>query len=80
EYAVDLEWAPPEAYGEIRTYELYLDGKMTTTIAWGDEPPTERATYQYTTSETRGTMHAITLRAHLADGKWGDFSDPLTVV
>ncbi|MCG7528607.1 fibronectin type III domain-containing protein [Streptomyces sp. OfavH-34-F] len=80
EYTVYLEWAPPRADGEIRTYQLYLDGKMTTTIAWGAEPPTERATYEYTTTEPRGTGHAITLRAQLPDGKWGDFSEPLTVV
>ncbi|MFD7864129.1 fibronectin type III domain-containing protein [Streptomyces sp. NPDC057682] len=80
EYAVDLDWAQPETDGEVTTYELYLDGRMTTTIVWGIAPPAGRATYQYTTAEPRGTRHVVTLRAKMPDGKWGAFSAPLTVV
>ncbi|MEU9092190.1 fibronectin type III domain-containing protein [Streptomyces sp. NPDC048428] len=80
EYAVDLDWKQPETGGEIPAYQLYLDGRLTTTIVWGGEPPVGRASYRLTVSEPRGTRHSMKIRARLPDGKWGDFSAARTVV
>lgn len=80
EYAVDLDWKQPETGGKIPAYQLYLDGRLTTTIVWGGEPPAGRASYRLTLSEPRGTRHSMKIRAKLPDGKWGDFSAARTVV
>ncbi|MER5278711.1 fibronectin type III domain-containing protein [Streptomyces sp. NPDC002809] len=80
EYAVDLDWKQPETGGEIPAYQLYLDGRLTTTIVWGGEPPVGRASYRLTVGEPRGTRHSMKIRARLPDGKWGDFSAARTVV
>ncbi len=45
-YVLDLSWDQPETGGSIPAYELYLNGKLTTTIVWGGTPPTGRATYR----------------------------------
>lgn len=79
-YVVGLSWDQPEVGGVIPAYELYLDGKPTTTIVWGGTPPKGRATYELTLTEPRGTRHSVKLRAKLPDGKWGDFSAQRTLV
>lgn len=80
EYAVDLDWKQPETGGEIPAYQLYLDGRLTTTIVWGGSPPEGRAKYRLTVSDPRGTRYSMKIRAKLPDGKWGDFSAARTVV
>ncbi|MDJ0462573.1 fibronectin type III domain-containing protein [Streptomyces sp. H27-C3] len=80
ERGIDLEWAPPGAGGEIREHQLYLNGKLVTTIVWGADPPKGKATYRFTVNEPVGTRYSIKLRAKLPDGKWGDFSAQRTVV
>ncbi|MEW1691162.1 fibronectin type III domain-containing protein [Streptomyces sp. NPDC091265] len=80
EYAVDLDWKQPETGGVIPAYQLYLDGRLTTTIVWGGKPPTGRASYRLTVSDPRGTRYSMKIRAKLPDGKWGDFSAQRTVV
>lgn len=79
-YAVDLDWEQPETGGAIPAYQLYLNGRLTTTIVWGGEPPTGRANYRLTVTDPRGTRYAMKIRAKLPDGKWGDFSAVRTVV
>ncbi|HET6861067.1 MAG TPA: fibronectin type III domain-containing protein [Streptomyces sp.] len=80
ERGIDLEWAPPRAGGEVREHQLYLNGRLVTTIVWGAEPPKGKATYRFTVTEPAGTRYSIKLRAKLPDGKWGDFSAQRTVV
>ncbi|MFG2406483.1 fibronectin type III domain-containing protein [Streptomyces brevispora] len=80
EYVVDLDWKQPETGGEIPAYQLYLDGRLTTTIVWGGKPPTGRASYRLTVSDPRGTRYSMKIRAKLPDGKWGDFSAQRTVM
>lgn len=80
EYAVDLDWKQPETGGQIPAYQLYLNGRLTTTIVWGGEPPAGRASYRLTVTDPRGTRYAMKIRAKLPDGKWGDFSAARTVV
>ncbi|WP_327172852.1 fibronectin type III domain-containing protein [Streptomyces sp. NBC_01336] len=80
EYAVDLDWEQPETGGKIPAYQLYLDGRLTTTIVWGGEPPVGRASYRLTVTDPRGTRYSMKIRAKLPDGKWGDFSAARTVV
>ncbi|MEU3223926.1 fibronectin type III domain-containing protein [Streptomyces sp. NPDC006976] len=79
-YAVDLDWEQPETGGAIPAYQLYLNGRLTTTIVWGGEPPAGRANYRLTVTDPRGTRYAMKIRAKLPDGKWGDFSAVRTVV
>ncbi|MFF3552088.1 fibronectin type III domain-containing protein [Streptomyces tsukubensis] len=78
--SVDLSWLPPKAEGEIASHELYLNGKLATTIVWGGEPPAGKATYTMTVTDPPGTRYSVKLRAKLPDGKWGDFSAQRTVV
>ncbi len=80
EYVVDLSWDQPDTGGEIPAYQLFLNGRMTTTIVWGGTPPAGRATYRLTVSDPPGTRYSVKLRAKLPDGKWGDFSAQRTVV
>ncbi|MBT2509874.1 fibronectin type III domain-containing protein [Streptomyces sp. ISL-98] len=78
---IDLAWTPPRTGEEaVREYQLFLNGKLATTIVWGAAPPTGTATYRFTVSEPAGTRFSIKLRAKLPDGKWGDFSAQRTVV
>ncbi|MFH8882663.1 fibronectin type III domain-containing protein [Streptomyces californicus] len=79
-YALDLSWDQPETGGSIPAYELYLNGKLTTTIVWGGTPPAGRATYRLDLADPAGTRYSVKLRAKLPDGKWGDFSAQRTVV
>nr|WSW65947.1 fibronectin type III domain-containing protein [Streptomyces sp. NBC_00995] len=80
EYVVDLDWKQPQTGGKIPAYQLYLDGRLTTTIVWGGEPPAGRARYRLTVTDPRGTRYSMKIRARLPDGKWGDFSAARTVV
>ncbi|MFE9456759.1 fibronectin type III domain-containing protein [Streptomyces californicus] len=79
-YTLDLSWDQPETGGSIPAYELYLNGKLTTTIVWGGTPPAGRATYRLDLADPAGTRYSVKLRAKLPDGKWGDFSAQRTVV
>ncbi|WP_299538937.1 fibronectin type III domain-containing protein [uncultured Streptomyces sp.] len=78
-FVVGLSWDQPETGGTIPAYELYLDGKPTTTIVWGGTPPKGRAGYELTLTEPAGARHSVKLRAKLPDGTWGDFSAQRTV-
>ncbi|MFI9630663.1 fibronectin type III domain-containing protein [Streptomyces sp. NPDC052042] len=80
EYAIDLDWEQPRTGGEIPAYQLYMDGRLTTTIVWGATPPAGRAHYRLTVTEPSGTRYSLKVRAKLPDGKWGDFSAQRTVV
>ncbi|MFE6930689.1 fibronectin type III domain-containing protein [Streptomyces sp. NPDC057699] len=80
EFLVDLSWDQPDTGGTIPAYQLFLDGKLTTTIVWGGTPPTGRATYRLTLTDPPGTRYSLKLRPKLPDGKWGDFSAQRTVV
>ncbi|MFC9242595.1 fibronectin type III domain-containing protein [Streptomyces sp. NPDC057136] len=80
ESVVGLSWDQPDTGGEIPAYELFLNGKMTTTIVWGGTPPKGRATYRLTLSDPPGTRYSLKIRAKLPDGTWGDFSAQRTVV
>ncbi|MFE7429022.1 fibronectin type III domain-containing protein [Streptomyces sp. NPDC057545] len=80
EYAIDLDWEQPETGGEIPAYQLFMDGRPTTTIVWGSTPPAGRAHYRLTVTDPRGTRYSLKIRAKLPDGKWGDFSAQRTVV
>ncbi|MEU9357194.1 fibronectin type III domain-containing protein [Streptomyces sp. NPDC048301] len=80
EFLVDLSWDQPDTDGTIPAYQLFLNGKLTTTIVWGGTPPAGRATYQLTLSDPPGTRYSLKIRPKLPDGKWGDFSAQRTVV
>ncbi|MFE7617078.1 fibronectin type III domain-containing protein [Streptomyces sp. NPDC057496] len=80
EYAIDLDWEQPETGGEIPAYQLFMNGRLTTTIVWGGAPPEGRASYRLTVSDPRGTRYSLKIRAKLPDGKWGDFSAQRTIV
>ncbi|GGV83232.1 hydrolase [Streptomyces gelaticus] len=80
EYAIDLDWKQPETGGEIPAYQLFVGGRLTTTIVWGATPPAGRASYRLTVDDPRGTRYSMKIRAKLPDGKWGDFSAQRTVV
>ncbi|WP_326700764.1 fibronectin type III domain-containing protein [Streptomyces sp. NBC_01754] len=80
EFVVDLSWDQPETGGTVPAYQLFLNGKMTTTIVWGGTPPAGRAGYELTLSDPPGTRYSVKLRPKLPDGKWGDFSAQRTVV
>ncbi|GLF97966.1 fibronectin type III domain-containing protein [Streptomyces yaizuensis] len=78
--SIELSWKPPQADGAIESHELYLNGKLATTIVWGAMPTGDTATYTMTVTDPPGTRYSVKLRAKLPDGKWGDFSAQRTVV
>ncbi|WP_405603417.1 fibronectin type III domain-containing protein [Streptomyces sp. NBC_01410] len=77
---IDLSWTPPQTGGPVKEHQLFLNGKLATTIVWGAQPPAGTAAYTITVTEKPGTRYSIKLRAKLPDGKWGDFSAQRTVV
>ncbi|MET8939702.1 fibronectin type III domain-containing protein [Streptomyces rubiginosohelvolus] len=79
-FTLDLSWDQPDTGGTIPAYELYMNGKLTTTVVWGGTPPKGRATYRLDLPDPAGTRYSVKLRAKLPDGKWGDFSAQRTVV
>ncbi|MFI8962355.1 fibronectin type III domain-containing protein [Streptomyces sp. NPDC053493] len=79
--SVTLTWTPPRTGATpVKEHQLYLNGTFATTIVWGAEPPPGPVTYTLTVPATPGVPYALTLRARLPDGTWGDFSAPCTVV
>jgi chitodextrinase len=78
--SVDLTWTPPKTDEPVKAHELYLNGKLATTIVWGAQPPAGTAAYTLTVTDKPGTRYSIKLRAKLPDGKWGDFSAQRTVI
>ncbi|MFE3093390.1 fibronectin type III domain-containing protein [Streptomyces sp. NPDC059248] len=77
---IELSWLPPDIGGAVKSHELYLNGRLGTTIVWGAEPPDGRATYTMVVTDPPGTRYSVKIRAKLPDGKWGDFSAQRTVV
>ncbi|MET7617379.1 fibronectin type III domain-containing protein [Streptomyces sp. NPDC005408] len=77
---IDLTWTPPRTGGPVKEHQLFLNGKLATTIVWGAAPPAGTAAYTITVTDKPGTRYSIKLRAKLPDGKWGDFSAQRTVV
>lgn len=77
---LELRWTQPRTGGEVKEYQLYLNGKFATTIAWGAPPEPGPVTYTLSVTEPPGTRYSVKLRAKLPDGKWGDFSAQRTVV
>jgi chitodextrinase len=74
-----LRWTQPRTGGEVKEYQLHLNGRFATTIAWGAPPPPGPVTYTLDLTEPPGTRYHVKLRAKLPDGKWGDFSAVRTV-
>ncbi|MER8070656.1 fibronectin type III domain-containing protein [Streptomyces sp. NPDC094034] len=79
-YYVDLSWLAPKTGGEVPSYQIYLDGKFATTLIWGGEPPTGRASYSVYASKKAGETYRVKIRAKLPDGNWGKFSAERTIV
>ncbi|MET9111879.1 fibronectin type III domain-containing protein [Streptomyces zhihengii] len=77
---VDLTWTPPDTGAPVKEHQLFLNGKMATTIVWGAQPAGPRVSYTMTVTDPPGTRYSIKLRARLPDGTWGDFSAQRTVV
>ncbi|MER5552490.1 fibronectin type III domain-containing protein [Streptomyces sp. NPDC002793] len=80
ESLVDLSWDQPDTGGTVPAYQLFLNGRLTTTIVWGGTPPAGRATYRLTLTDPPGTRYSLKIRPKLPDGTWGDFSAQRTVV
>lgn len=78
--SVILTWTPPKTDAPVKEHQLFLNGKLATTIVWGAAPPAGTATYTLTVTDRPGTRYSIKLRAKLPDGKWGDFSAQRTIV
>ncbi|WP_328315005.1 fibronectin type III domain-containing protein [Streptomyces sp. NBC_00442] len=77
---VTLHWAPPHTGGAIGAYQLFLDGRPTTTIVPGVPSAEGITSYTFTLTDPPGTRYSVKLRARLPDGTWGDFSAQPTVV
>ncbi|MEV5971617.1 fibronectin type III domain-containing protein [Streptomyces sp. NPDC051921] len=80
EGAITLTWTPPRTGTPVKEHQLHLNGRFATTVVWGAEPPPGPVTYTLAVPATPGVRYALTLRARLPDGTWGDFSAPCTVV
>ncbi|MGW1881562.1 fibronectin type III domain-containing protein [Streptomyces sp. NPDC001970] len=79
-HAIDLTWTPPTTGAPVKEHQLFLNGKLATTIVWGAQPPPGQVRYSFTVTDKPGTRYSVKLRAKLPDGNWGDFSAQRTVV
>ncbi|MEU3060421.1 fibronectin type III domain-containing protein [Streptomyces subrutilus] len=72
---VTLSWTAPDTGRETSEYELWVDGRLTTTVQFGaGAVPSGRVEHRITVSEPAGTVWRVKLRARLPDGNWGSFS------
>ncbi|MFE6520967.1 fibronectin type III domain-containing protein [Streptomyces sp. NPDC057794] len=78
-YHVDLSWVPPRVDGVVTEYQVHLDGRAATSLAFGGNPPRGRATYSFYVGRDSGVTHRVRIRAMLPDGTWGGFSPERTV-
>ncbi|GGJ90234.1 hydrolase [Streptomyces camponoticapitis] len=79
-YYLDLSWLPPKVDGEVPSYEIHLNGNLTTTLVWGNKPPEGRTTESVFAGKKPGVSYKVKIRAKLPDGEWGSFSPELTMV
>ncbi|MDG4865908.1 fibronectin type III domain-containing protein [Streptomyces sp. T-3] len=79
-YYLDLSWDPPKTGGDVAAYEIYLNGRQTTTLMWGSEAPKGRAKHSFFITREAGQTYRVKLRARLPDGNWGAFSAERTAV
>ena len=77
---LDLSWLPPDTGGTVSSYQIYLNGTFATTLAWGGEAPSGRATYSVYAGKEPAVGYRVKLRAQLPDGTWGAFSAERSVV
>ncbi|WP_370415688.1 fibronectin type III domain-containing protein [Streptomyces fradiae] len=80
EGTLTVTWTPPRTATPVKEHQLHLNGRFATTIVWGADPGPGPVSYTLTVPATPGVRYALTLRAKLPDGTWGDFSTPVTVV
>lgn len=79
--AVTLAWTAPATGRQTTAYELYVNGRPTTVIQFGEGAvPAGRAEHRLTVAEPPGTTWTVKLRARLPDGTWGAFSAERRVV
>ncbi|MFF4737314.1 fibronectin type III domain-containing protein [Streptomyces sp. NPDC001262] len=79
-----LTWDVPKGQGDILRYEVYLDGKFSTTVSYYDPatatgvPPGPakggKALAEITLGGEPGATHKVKVRAQLGNGSWGEFS------
>ncbi|WP_405607362.1 fibronectin type III domain-containing protein [Streptomyces sp. NBC_01511] len=79
-YYLDLSWLPPKIDGEVPSYEIHLNEKLTTTLVWGNKPPVGKTTESVFAGKKPGVTYKVKIRAKLPDGEWGSFSPELTMV
>ncbi|MFE0204169.1 fibronectin type III domain-containing protein [Streptomyces sp. NPDC058985] len=74
-YYLDLTWVPPRTDGPVAEYQIHLDGRPATSLVYGAEAPRDRAEYSFYAGREAGVTHRVRVRARLADGTWGGFSE-----
>ncbi|MFJ6074493.1 fibronectin type III domain-containing protein [Streptomyces sp. NPDC093065] len=74
-YYLDLSWTPPPADDPVTEYQIHLDGRAATSLVYGADAPRDRAEYSFYTGREAGVTHRVKVRARLADGTWGGFSE-----
>ncbi|MFI8949647.1 fibronectin type III domain-containing protein [Streptomyces sp. NPDC053750] len=74
-YYLDLTWVPPRTDGTVTEYQIHLDGRPATSLVYGGDAPRDRAEYSFYAGREAGVTHRVRVRARLADGTWGGFSE-----
>ncbi|MZE71926.1 fibronectin type III domain-containing protein, partial [Streptomyces sp. SID5789] len=74
-YYLDLTWVPPRTDGPVAEYQIHLDGRPATSLVYGAEAPRDLAEYSFYAGREAGVTHRVRVRARLADGTWGGFSE-----
>ncbi|WP_122614605.1 fibronectin type III domain-containing protein [Streptomyces sp. Tu 4128] len=74
-YYLDLTWVPPQTDGPVTEYQIHLDGRAATSLVYGAEAPRDLAEYSFYAGREAGVTHRVRVRARLADGTWGGFSE-----
>ncbi|MFD4258266.1 fibronectin type III domain-containing protein [Streptomyces sp. NPDC058534] len=85
-YHLDLTWVPPycgstggtcgkaQRGDPVTEYQIHLDGRPATSLVYGAEAPRDLAEYSFYAGRKAGVTHRVRIRAKLADGTWGGFS------
>lgn len=79
-YYLDLSWDPPRTGGAVTEYQIFLNGRQATTLAWGGKTPQGRAEHSFFVTRQAGRTYRVKLRPRLPDGNWGGFSAERTVI
>ena len=75
---LDLTWNAPKVDGEITEYQVYVNGKLGSSLTLGESAPKTTANLSLPVGKSAAT-YTVKVRAKLLDGTWGRFTKEIKV-